>query len=625
MKINSSTWHLLWSILSYAPRLYLFDSLLWLFIMGLPLLPGLVIQEFFDTLTHRSQLNFSPLTLVVLLLFIGLARIAAIFAGRITKTQHRFTISSLIQRNLLATILERPGAEAFRSTSGQTLSPGEIMSYFRDDVAQIEDVVVGTNEIFAAGLFALVSLLILSRISLVLTLFAFLPILLIILLLHWAEGRIMHYRRTSRYATQQVTGLIIEMFSTIQAIQVAGAESSIIEQFRLRNDQRRRLMVRDQVFSSALNAGLENLVNLGIGFILFMVALGVARGDTGLTVGELTLFVYYLTFVTDFLAFLGTFVAAIQQTAVTFERLSELLPLSPHSLPNPSIESALEPHPLVVPAPLYLPNLNLPNLHWFNLHLPNLYSPNLHSQTPPLPTHPLPVPSLPLQYLTVDHLTYQYPDSDQGIFNISFTLTQGSLTVITGRVGSGKTTLLRVLLGLLPARSGSITWNHQRVIYPDRFFVPPRSAYTPQTPQLFSHTLRENLLLGLEIDESTLRRAIQLGVIEADITAMPDGLDTVIGTKGVRLSGGQQQRSAAVRMFVRQPELLVLDDLSSALDVETEQRLWSRLLRIRQLPQGEASHWQPTCLIVSHREAILQQANQVIVLEKGMIKEIIVR
>ncbi|MCU0526232.1 MAG: ABC transporter ATP-binding protein/permease [Elainella sp. Prado103] len=593
--------------------------------MGLPLLPGLVIQEFFDTLTHRSQLNFSPLTLVVLLLFIGLARIAAIFAGRITKTQHRFTISSLIQRNLLATILERPGAEAFRSTSGQTLSPGEIMSYFRDDVAQIEDVVVGTNEIFAAGLFALVSLLILSRISLVLTLFAFLPILLIILLLHWAEGRIMHYRRTSRYATQQVTGLIIEMFSTIQAIQVAGAESSIIEQFRLRNDQRRRLMVRDQVFSSALNAGLENLVNLGIGFILFMVALGVARGDTGLTVGELTLFVYYLTFVTDFLAFLGTFVAAIQQTAVTFERLSELLPLSPHSLPNPSIESALEPHPLVVPAPLYLPNLNLPNLHWFNLHLPNLYSPNLHSQTPPLPTHPLPVPSLPLQYLTVDHLTYQYPDSDQGIFNISFTLTQGSLTVITGRVGSGKTTLLRVLLGLLPARSGSITWNHQRVIYPDRFFVPPRSAYTPQTPQLFSHTLRENLLLGLEIDESTLRRAIQLGVIEADITAMPDGLDTVIGTKGVRLSGGQQQRSAAVRMFVRQPELLVLDDLSSALDVETEQRLWSRLLRIRQLPQGEASHWQPTCLIVSHREAILQQANQVIVLEKGMIKEIIVR
>jgi len=139
--------------------------------------------------------------------------------------------------------------------------------------------------------------------------------------------------------------------------------------------------------------------------------------------------------------------------------------------------------------------------------------------------------------------------------------------------------------------------------------VPPRSAYTPQVPRLFSESLRDNILMGLPEERVDLASAIRLAVMEHDLTLMPQGLDTLIGTRGIRLSGGQAQRAAAARMFARAPELLVFDDLSSALDVETERVLWERL--------GDRGHGTgdsgqpfrpvtpeprpPTILAVSHR------------------------
>jgi ATP-binding cassette, subfamily B, bacterial len=593
----SLIWKLLWQMILYAPRLYLMDSLLWLFILGLPAIPGLLVREFFNTLTNQSQLNVSPRSLIILLFVTGLGRIAAIFAGRVTKTQHRFTMSSLIRRNLLEQLFHRPGAEPFMLENGKTVSPGEIISYFREDVAQIEDNVVGTNEIAGAGLFAVVSLIILLNVSIPLTIFVFLPLVVIAILIQSVEKRIKQYRRTSRQATQQVTGLIAEMFSAVQSIQVAGAEAIVLAHFRQLNEQRRRSMIRDQVFMSALNSSLENLVSIGTGLILLVAALAIANGSAVLTVGDFALFVYYLSFVTEFLSFLGGFLALSKQTEVAFERMAALLR---QQETTPALPASPSTSTLVAAAPLYLHNLR--------------------GLKPPLPDIQLLDRGDELYNLTAHHLTYHYPGSDRGICDISLGLTRGSLTVITGRVGSGKTTLLRVLLGLLPRERGEIYWNQQRIDHPASFFVPPRIAYTPQTPQLFSYTLRENLLLGLEPDERSLKQAIALAVFEQDLATMPDGLETMIGTKGVRLSGGQQQRSAATRMFVRKPELLVFDDLSSALDVETEQRLWSRLFAIRDQPApSSANHWQPTCLVVSHRESVLQRADQIIVLEQGTI------
>jgi ATP-binding cassette subfamily B protein len=219
-----------------------------------------------------------------------------------------------------------------------------------------------------------------------------------------------------------------------------------------------------------------------------------------------------------------------------------------------------------------------------------------------------------LETLDASNLTYHYPGSGRGIEGASLNLQRGSITVITGRVASGKTTLLRVLLGLLPQDEGEIRWNGQMVADPATFFVPPRSAYTAQIPRLFSDTLQANILLGQPENAELLQAAVHTAVMEHDVELLEHSLITTVGARGVKLSGGQIQRAAAVRMFARQADLLVFDDLSSALDVATEQQLWERLL-IRDDARQEV-----TCLLVSHRRSVLQRADSILVLKDGQVE-----
>ena len=138
--------------------------------------------------------------------------------------------------------------------------------------------------------------------------------------------------------------------------------------------------------------------------------------------------------------------------------------------------------------------------------------------------------------------------------------------------------------------------------------MPPRVAYTPQVPRLFSETLRDNILLGLPDRDGRLKRAIAAAVLSRDLPALEQGLETVVGPRGVKLSGGQVQRAAAARMFVREPELLVFDDLSSALDVETE---------LAALGAASPTRARRPCLVVSHRRVALRRADQIVVLARA--------
>jgi ATP-binding cassette subfamily B protein len=214
-----------------------------------------------------------------------------------------------------------------------------------------------------------------------------------------------------------------------------------------------------------------------------------------------------------------------------------------------------------------------------------------------------------LDALEVRGLTYHYPETGRGIEDISFTVPRGSMTVVTGRIGAGKTTLVRSLQGLLVPDGGEVRWNGRPVARPDTFFVPPHSAYTPQAPRLFSESLRDNILLGLPEDSVDLDAALRAAVMDADIATLDDGLETMVGVRGVKLSGGQVQRAATARMFVRPAELYVLDDLSSALDVDTERTLWERLFARPDV----------TALVVSHRRPALQRADHIVVMDGGRV------
>jgi ATP-binding cassette, subfamily B, bacterial len=582
-KIQS--WKLLWNLICYQPKLYTTDSLLWILIMGLPAIPGLIIREFFDSLTGKAQFGLTPLVWILLLLALSLGHIGTIFAGRITKTQHRFTMSSLLRRNLLERLLNNPTAQPVivNSDVEKAVSQGEIISYFRDDAEQIEDSVAWVSELLGEGLFTVLCLVILLSVNVQMTLFVFLPLVGTIAIIQKAETYIKRYRKASREATEKVTGILGEMFSSVQAIKVAGAEQDVLHHFRTLNDKRHQVMVRDSLLNSLLDSVFQNMTNLGTGLILLLASVLIQRQSSNLTVGDFALFIYNLSFITGFFNSLGRFMALYKQTEVSFERMTALL-------------SGVTADTLVAKKPLYLNNLR--------------------GRKPPLP--PLEQPQIKesdrLKSLTLSNLTYHYPDTNQGITDISFQLQRGSLTVITGRIGSGKTTLLRVLLGLLPKQSGAIYWNGRLVEDPANFFVPPRSAYTPQIPQLFSYTLRENILLGLEKDDDEIEKALKMAVFEQDLATMNAKMETLVGAKGVRLSGGQLQRLAAARMFIRQPELLVFDDLSSALDVETELALWLRIFNNR-----SEDNWIPTCLVISHRRSVLSRADQIIVMKSGAI------
>jgi ATP-binding cassette subfamily B protein len=562
------TFQFMWQMIRYRPWLYLIDCIFWTLMHLSPLIPGLIALAFFNTLSANSHLSFTLWGLIALLIMTALARAMVLLCGALADILHRFTMSALLRRNMLERILERPGARAV------PYSPGEAISRFRDDAELAEDAISWTLDTIGEGIFAITAVAILLTISPKITLLVFFPLVGVVAIVQAASKRLETYRAASRQATGNVTSAIGEIFETVQAIKVAGAEAHVIDHFQTLNEKRRVLMLKDSVLTKMLDSTFENTVGLGTGFILILAAQSL--GTTNFSVGDLALFIYYLAFVTDFTQFFGMFLAHYKQTKVSFQRMVTLLQGAP-------------PATLVKHNRLYLTKA-----------VPELSSPARvagHSAER-------------IEILEATELTYHYPDTGRGIDGVSLSLKCGSLTVITGRIGSGKTTLLRVLLGLLPKDVGEIRWNGEIVVEPASYFVPPRSAYTAQVPQLFSDTLKENILLGLPEENVDLQAAIHTAVMEQDVAELENGLLTVIGSRGVKLSGGQAQRAAAARMFVREAELVVCDDLSSALDVETERTLWERLFARRET----------TCLIVSHRRPVLQRADHIIVLKEGKVE-----
>ena len=560
------TWRYLGRLARSQPWLYLALAFFELMFFGVfPQFTGLIMRAFFDRLSGASPAGLTVWSLIALLMATAVGKAGAVFGDVIVFFNFYYRLQALLRKNLFDYILKRPGARAVPE------SPGEAISRLRDDVNEIANFMAESLILTGFGLFAIIAVVVMARIDWRITFLVLLPFVLVVIAANLGTKGYQKYREAHRIATGKVTGFIGEMFGAVQAIQVADAENNVMGQFRTINEVRRRTALKDRLFDELLTSVFRNTTSLGTGLILLLVGQSMASGV--FTVGDFALFVYYLGFVTEFTAIIGHKIAWYQQVGVSVKRLNELLQDAPAGT-------------LVQQGSIYMSG-ELPQV-------PHILKTDAHR----------------LDKLEVSGLTYRYPDSRGGIENVHLALPRGSFTVITGRVGSGKTTLLRALLGLLPKESGEIRWNGEVVNDPAAFFTPPRSAYTAQVPLLFSDTLRDNILMGLPEDQVDLPKAVMQAVLEQDLAELENGLDTLIGAKGVKLSGGQKQRAAAARMFVRQPELLVFDDISSALDVETERLLWERVFE----------HQQATCLVVSHRRPALRRADHIIVLKDGKVE-----
>jgi ATP-binding cassette subfamily B protein len=559
-------WRVIWEMLRFRPWLWFIDLVCVALIRFVwQIAPALIIKAFFDMLTGAAQLRFGIWAIIAFAAATWIGRIVASYGFYYADVPIFADIPTLLRKNLLRHILRRPGASPLPD------SPGEAMSRFKTDVQEIPLFVILINDIAVGIVIVAVAIVLMMKISPWVTVMALIPLILVGIVANIATKRIEHYRRASRSAAGDVSGFIGEFFGAVQAVKVASAEKNVIDHFHRLNEARRKLTIREKLFDDVLSSIYRNTSTLGTGVILILVGQSMRVGT--FTLGDFSLFVYLLQSMGDLTTFAGMLAARYKQLDVSVQRMYRLMENAP-------LDALVQHSPVDLDGPL-------PEV---------AYATKSDSDR--------------LQEVSAQNLTFHYPNSTNGIEGVNLSLQRGTLTVITGRIGSGKTTLLRVLLGLLPAEAGEIRWNGQIVTSPGDFLVPPRCSYTAQVPRLFSNTLRNNILLGLDRSDDAIYGATRLAVMDRDLEELDDDLETMVGARGVKLSGGQMQRAAAARMFIREPELLVFDDLSSALDVETERQLWERIFA----EKGK------TCLVVSHRRPLLRRADHILVLKDGRVE-----
>ncbi|WP_027092831.1 ABC transporter ATP-binding protein [Cohnella thermotolerans] len=556
--------HFMGRLFRFRPSLYLINGLLWGLFHSLPVGIGLGMKWFFD---RAATPSYDFLWLAVPLVVVGLVRFARVgtfyiaFYKWVTYIYH---LQAVLRRNMLAGIMRWPGRNL-------PASPGEAMTRFREDVDEVVEYVESWVDFWGRLIYAIVCIVIMARINWLITAFAILPLVLVTLFNNLSGNRARRYSQLNREATGRITGFIAETFGAVQAVKLGQAEDHVLNRFGQLNESRRHAALRDNLFKQWMKSLNQHVLSICTGVILLMCAAEMKAGR--FTVGDIALFTSYLTTFSFSISLFGYMIFQHKRLRVALDRMRVLF--------RPGEEDRIAEH-----SDIYL------------------YG------DPPEAEQPEDREEDRLQCLEVEGLSYTYPDSGNGIRDIGFRLERGKFLVITGRIGSGKSTLVRTLLGMLPRTGGTIRWNGRVVEEPASFLKPPRTSYTPQVPRLFSDTLRENITQGSRVAPEALDRVIRLAVMEQDLQTLDQGLETLVGPRGVMLSGGQIQRAAAARMLMTQSDLFIFDDLSSALDVETEKTLWERLFRESGV----------TCIAVSHRRAALARADHIIVLKDGRME-----
>ena len=471
-----------------------------------------------------------------------------------TNITFRYRAMGVLQQNTIAYELERPGALP------RTVLPLEHLNRLRDDAGEVADFPLWLPEVLGTTIATACALVMMWRVDAGLTMVAIAPLLIqgLAALVFWRVY--LHYRYEAGRLDDAYSTLIGTIIGTAQSIRLLALQSVFLGQLDDLGSQRRRNAMRQIAYEQLSTSSLV-AVSVAIACALSLWYAVPELASLRIGVGDLLLFFSGLSIVAALPQTWATFIGDYAQQRVSIGRLTEAMSDTPQSLIRP--------------------------LQWW------------HS---PARTSFPPRSSETLDTLHIKRLTYHHPDG-RGITDVSFAVHRGTLTVITGRVGSGKSTLLNLCAGLLDAQSGSFVWNAE--VYTS---MRGRSvASVPQLPFLFSASLHENICLG--IDAAHLPDIVEASMLSRDIATMPAGLATVVGPRGMRLSGGQRQRVALARALIRRHELLVLDDISSALDAATEAALLKKLQQ----------HHTGTIVASSTRPALLAAADTIIVLEEGQI------
>jgi ATP-binding cassette subfamily B protein len=458
-------------------------------------------------------------------------------------------------RNRLYAHLQRQGPNFYGD-----FPVGDLMARAINDITRVRELVAGTSRTTMVLVFtAIVGLLFMLSLSWQLTLAVIIPAPLITYFAHRYAQRIFIRSQRTQEGFAELSTFVQQNLNGIRTVQAMAQERREIERFAVTNQtfaDDNIALFRDSSAIGAIMpviAGCSTLIILGYGSFLYQA------GE--ISIGTFTAFFSYLALLLWPIREAGTIVTQWQRGASGTARVFEILDFEPE--------------------------------------IPDQGSPN----------HPELTGSI-----HVKNLSYRYLNKNKdALTQLSFRVEAGQTLAIVGRVGSGKSTLLRLLVRLLEPTTGSILLDQRPIQDYPLSYLREKVCLVLQDPFLFADSLGDNIAYdNPERSPGEILDSASVAALSSTIDAFPEGLNTILGERGITLSGGQKQRAALARGIIRMSPLLVLDDCFSAVDTETEEHILSGLKNLR---QGL------TTLIVSNRVSTARHADQILVLDEGRLIE----
>lgn len=472
------------------------------------------------------------------------------------------TIEFRIRNDMLARLLHM-SPQFFRKWS-----IGDIMARAGDDATFVR-ALVGFSVVMALNIVVAAVLAVwqMARTDAWLTLYCVLPMIAAVLALRTGVKHTFVMMKEGQEALGTLSETVLETYKGIAVVQGAAAEGAFLHRFDTDNARYTRLGVRAALVRTFLLPIVGVVGNLCIFLLLFVGGQHVIEGR--MTLGDMAAYASYVAVLVGALASGGWVVGVLQRGMVSLRRVWDVISLEP----------------------------------------------DLPQGTVPLPHTGTGV------HLTVRDLTWRYPDaadaSPPALQGLSLDLPPGKVLGVYGQVGSGKSTLVQVLGRLALPPRGTVFVDGIDLLDVAGPDLRKAVAIVPQDAFLFSRSVRDNVAFvdrSHEADPARVELALARACMAGEVQRLQDGLETIVGERGLTLSGGQRQRVQLARAFYRGYRLLVLDDVLSAVDQETEAQLLATLAE-------EIRQTGTTAVVISHRLSALAAADEIVVLEEGRVVE----
>ena len=452
---------------------------------------------------------------------------------------------------------------AMEASYFETRQTGNLMSVLSADVAQLEDVVSDSStSIIRIIITFSASFAIMFWMSPTLSLILGIPLILVIPMVVWFSTRIQPRYRKQRESTGGIVGILENVLAGIVTVQAYNA--SDFERARVESESGN---YRDQAI---LAANLRNrfipgiYVVAGLSFGLLVSAGGWLMASGEITPGQFVTYLLISTRLTMPMFVMGMLIGQIQRGEAASKRVFALMDLEPSIFDKPDA------------IPL----------------------------------------DRPIRSISFDDVTFAYPTSEANVLNgISFSASSGEFLGVMGHTGAGKSTILKLVERFYEPQHGTVKINGIDINDYAIASVRDRIGFVSQDPFMFFGDVKSNVSYAREASDDEIRKALETAGAWEFVSELPDGIDTMVGDRGVMLSGGQRARVALARALLKDPDLLILDEASAALDAETEKRIQMSLFG------GSNGDSQRITIAVAHRLATIRNADEIIAMVDGAIVE----